>query len=1034
MADIDQKLDDIVTRAIDNYPTTGEPNEIEFALAGYTDDKIFDKKWNMGISRFGNILKSVIKDRAMSNPTPKVMITVSCNKDVVTLPPDTGNARARINDNGTGQIARQFCISNKTKSDYTTFELKRKLRPSQLNKGATAYDMPEFGLRLRYAEESPLPDDNVTELENAIVGKKETKWYRYAQRYSIPYAVLTSGTKVQIDFSSVKEGTGRCFSGAQIVGISANKVKDLYEVEVELSNDTGPVTVKDIEEARDPLKEILGFLIRHMQGNLSQVIHDNNEVTSNLRNYMDLCQGFWTKSLPTIQYNFINQTMLATAAKYFIAPAIATINRNILKNKVLIGTESQTKYYFTDKADGLRCLLYINNKGHISLISKSGLLLGKRGQAMDRMLNIWPTGLTIEGHEDTVLDGELIEVDSAYYYLTFDIVIHKGTLVNTPSFADRYSIFKKIKAQTKHFSVIPKKFTDYTPAGFCSYISNSNFERILDNHQAITGIKYTHEGITYNLDGIVFQPAMESYQALSVTWASVYKYKPMSLLTVDLRLGYDRKLEKSDGNTLNISKIEHPDTYAIYQAAYNTSGELSNSPHPCYARVVNGFARTLDNEPINRGDIVECRMITSTAKPYWEPLKVRYDKHKPNSIMVHQDVLDQLYEPISLKNFCDEDGGFGGSLQVTGHNRWLSNRYISKYALKISKVNINLIDLACGNIKSGSAWIAIQKRLNENRPKRVLKITGIDSCIDNATNIAICYTYMSNVNLGRGKDSRTLFNQGTYNFYEHSMILPIHRSEGNPALREQLVLPESSNIITCIFAIYYTFASESNFRAFLANVSRNLKPGGFFICSYMNGKHVRKGIAAESGTEIVGRNDKKKKIWSIKIDTDNYAESPFGNRVSLGFSNLYSNDHTEYLVDLTDERITDIMREYGLELAHDEQFSSKNDKLNLSKDEQQWALLHHNTCFKKVKMDIRSYDAMFENPNVQTQTQSQGLKSKSEPVVKPIVKPMAKTKSIVPGNSVIVKPAKITIRKKLKPKAITKPKAKAKATLQSEEQ
>jgi hypothetical protein len=264
---------------------------------------------------------------------------------------------------------------------------------------------------------------------------------------------------------------------------------------------------------------------------------------------------------------------------------------------------------------------------------------------------------------------------------------------------------------------------------------------------------------------------------------------------------------------------------------------------------------------------------------------------------------------------------------------------------------------------------------------------------------------MSNINAG----TRQLFSPQNYNFYETSMILPLHEAD-NSSLRDELALPESKNIITCIFAIYYAFSSEGNFREFLKNVSRNLKTGGFFICSYMNGKHVRE-IVKKVGNEVVGK-IKNKTIWSIKMEKDR--ETPFGSQVKVSFSNLYNENHVEYLADLTDTRVVDIMREYGLVPHITERFTTDNKKITLEKDEKVWAQLHHNTCFKKIKID----------------TENTPIVTKSNPVKVNVVqtKVTARLKPQTEKPTVTTSKAKI----KLKPRVKDKAKVKVKAIFQKQ--
>lgn len=1055
MALDDLNLKSILDSVIQNYPDGDQvPNEIEFALVGYNSQGHFDNNWTMGIDRFGTMLKGLLNRNGLENPNPNVMITVTCDR-AVNLPEGVGKARARITDNGTGGIAREFCITNTCNDAYTDYELKNRLN---------VVDMPEYGIRVRYSTEDPLPQENIQELKTGIQGKTLPKFYRYAQRYTIDLGkVGDNGTTLHIDFTSVKSNRkgAYSFSGAQIIGMCANKSRDQYEVEVELFNKKG-VSKDDLQAAKDKLGPVLQYLVTMIQGGVSGTIKNAKNVASALRSYIIMCRRQpWGQRLPEVKVNdLLSQQTLVDAAPYFIGPAIATINRGIIKRKAMHGKVDDNgnvefTYYFTDKADGERCLMFIDESGKASLITKSGLMIGSRSEGLTRTIGFSPTDLRVtmsgkldtelglglgsepesksdvpDGHNGTVLDGELLKVDDKYYYLAFDIVVYKGKYVDIPQFVHRYALLKTITGSSPTLDLKVKTFRGYSTEMFKSFINSSMFQIVPDEIHGIADINFTDNGITYKLDGIVFQPANEVYPALATSWNTVYKYKPMSMLTVDLTLDYGRKLVKTDSNELDITEGENPDQYAIYTASFNEKGRLSQSPHRCYALITNGYPRTTGGDPINRGNIVECRMIVSKGKPYWEPIRIRHDKHKPNSIMVHQQVMDQLYEPIYLENFCEEDGGFGGKHKITEHNRWVSNRFIIRHARRISKDNIRLLDLASGNIKSGSAWIAIQKGFStDGNGKRVIKVVGVDNCRDNATNIATCYIYMSNINAGNS--GQPLFGCNNYDFYRESMLNPLHMSE-DMQLREQTLLPEGFNVATCIFAIYYTFGSEASFRGFLANVSRNLKNGGFFICSYMNGQSVRDLIKKSGGGIATGG-----KIWKLE-QMDDPDDSPFGHQVKVNFDGLYK-DNVEYLADLNHPEVLRIMNEYGLQVYSNETFTTSNQKLDLTEHEKTWAGLHSNTCFTKARIstDLDVYDKMFSDGNLFKPDIVPQPRAAAKPRPKPnMAKLKAKAKAKLQKAPVTQDPVKVKVQvkapgtgtgTKLKPVVKTKAKLKPKA-------
>ena len=178
------------------------------------------------------------------------------------------NARVRITtDSDSKQVLKKFCMNNMVPVEYTEHEFKERLHK---------VDMRDYGLRLRYAKESKITDETTKSKLNNLVGSRTAqKLYRYTQRYSVLVAeTKDKTTKLKVDFSCVKQGTGYSFSGAQILGMCADRVKDQYEVEIEISNQTG-VTLEHINELEEQIKDTVNFLVSYVQGGLAKYIVSN---------------------------------------------------------------------------------------------------------------------------------------------------------------------------------------------------------------------------------------------------------------------------------------------------------------------------------------------------------------------------------------------------------------------------------------------------------------------------------------------------------------------------------------------------------------------------------------------------------------------------------------------------------------------------------------------------------------------------------------------------------------------------------------
>lgn len=74
------------------------------------------------------------------------------------------------------------------------------------------------------------------------------------------------------------------------------------------------------------------------------------------------------------------------------------------------------------------------------------------------------------------------------------------------------------------------------------------------------------------------------------------------------------------------------------------------------------------------------------------------------------------------------------------------------------------------------------------------------------------------------------------------------------------------DMVSCQFAIHYFFETEDKLKGFLANVRDNLRPGGLFITTFMDGNSVEKLIREKGKNGLVeGRKlDGKVVVWAIR--------------------------------------------------------------------------------------------------------------------------------------------------------------------------
>lgn len=173
------------------------------------------------------------------------------------------------------------------------------------------------------------------------------------------------------------------------------------------------------------------------------------------------------------------------------------------------------------------------------------------------------------------------------------------------------------------------------------------------------------------------------------------------------------------------------------------------------------------------------------------------------------------------------------------------------------------------------------------------------------------------------------------------------------------------DVVSCQFAVHYFFKDEESLHGFLSNVSVNLKKGGIFIATFMDGDRVHGLLDSSPRGVAEGRKlDGTVVAWAIvKRYTDNAAK--FGKLVDVYLENT-NRLITEYLVNL--DTLTEYASRYDLDLVESNLFSYTfselkanmpadpssrtcldNDILELDQDEvqKQFSFLNRWVVFKK---------------------------------------------------------------------------------------
>jgi hypothetical protein len=137
--------------------------------------------------------------------------------------------------------------------------------------------------------------------------------------------------------------------------------------------------------------------------------------------------------------------------------------------------------------------------------------------------------------------------------------------------------------------------------------------------------------------------------------------------------------------------------------------------------------------------------------------------------------------------------------------------------------------------------------------------------------------------------------------------------------------------VSCMFAIHYFFESENKLDGFLNNVSSNLKKGGSFFCTFMDGEKIENDIESNGGDKIEGfkklsmrKDDRGEPIWAIIRCYDKEETSKYNKKINV-FIETTGKLIPEYVVSY--KFLVDKCKDYGLYIKETEMFSDTFNRL-----------------------------------------------------------------------------------------------------------
>jgi len=389
-----------------------------------------------------------------------------------------------------------------------------------------------YGAKVKLKREVPLAADDARVKEALNRWDQLGKHFRNIQRFEF---VAPGGIPVRFDVSVVRENAGRPARTFQESRVTSAPPK--YEVEVELTATRGSTTE---DQAVQHIVRGLSWLL---QGRQRSFVLVSDQATTYVRGALAAIFGGGRN---------------ARAPFRFPGPQPATLERKNIAEAAEPGIPNVRTmtggYNVTDKADGLRCLLFVADNGRIFLVDGGGRVYATGKQADPRQTS------------GTVLDGEWIRRDrkgaTVSHYYAFDILAARGdTGVAALPFMIAGAMLGAAATTNTRQSVMSiavgalgaaTQMVRGVPPAENLQVGMKTFRAAIGPDIFQAGAAATLEdakGAPYNTDGLIFTPNSAPLPLGRGTWAEQLKWKPPHENTIDFLVVVDRERDTKGAPT-----------------------------------------------------------------------------------------------------------------------------------------------------------------------------------------------------------------------------------------------------------------------------------------------------------------------------------------------------------------------------------------------------------------------------------------------------------------------------------------------------
>lgn len=598
------------------------------------------------------------------------------------------NNRIEIND---FKAIQKYCKTNNLKQIYEEHQSSVLFIEKSLysidKKRIFPVNVNEFNFRVSYNLEKKLDSGIIMSILNNWEENKKT--FRYINRCSFVHEDYPFIIDISIVKSSSKDMDTKQYK--PVYNIEDSNVfnnYENYEIEIEVDNEKigSHKKFNSYKQIMVALRKTIKLVLSGIQGTNYPISYD--EQTMIQKEYMKMIWENEHEKIKIDRTHFIGPNSV-TLQLHNIAPQDNEYNTNEINIR--------NNFVVTEKADGLRHLMYINKQGKIYLISQG--------------MNIKFTGAITKNKEtyDTLLDGELI-LHNKYkeyvnYYLIFDLYFINNYDARGMKFMayendseyeqSRYYLLRKVVNDLNAVSVVDG--LSASPI-FISYktfypITRDN-ENIFDGCREII-MKQKSDLFPYEIDGLIFTHCDYGVGSNKVglagpkeniTWNHSFKWKPPEYNTIDFMVSV-------------VTNNGEPIIHTALQDGKNVSGTTDSIE---YVKIIlrTGFNEAIDGYINPCQDVVDDKITENVERKSGKTLPYQFYPTEPfdlnagltNIILKRNIKNDAIMTTVENTTFYDNDiVEFYYDMSRENGFRWvpLRVRYDKKFPNKYETANSN---------------------------------------------------------------------------------------------------------------------------------------------------------------------------------------------------------------------------------------------------------------------------------------------------------------------------------------------------------